>query len=1045
MADKVNFNRTQNSVSAYGDVIYKKNEKAKVDSSKKSLSRIFDIQDKAVSDKEKDTEVETVYADSITFFIDNWKGSMAKCVSTQDKVIDEEPMTFYYITGEIKKSDSDVMGMNDVSIQTVPGSPYFNIKAYDFWMLEPTEFLMISPFVKVGHVPVLWVPFYYHTENNLYFNPAYGYRKREGAVFQNTVYLMGTKPKNEEESDFSFLSFKQGEDSNHRELNGLSLVSSQDKTKYREDYSKIMADYYSKLGLYLGNKTHLTFDSYIDKITLDTGIAFSRNIDEDYGTVFNVITNESSWNNSYILGTKVPFRFSLSLEFETSILSGDFKTMSDPYFFLDFADREENFMWINHFTSQLDNADDLLNQSSGKNSFIRKSDDENIIKVDSYSWGVSFKSLRPNLKPVKPFINSFVFDLKNIKFDYKLNERVELDDNGEKVTIDSSDPTKEFFVPEKTSLPMNLTLTGDLFDSNYNYKSGKSTKKREFKYKFDNDKFHLDNPYEKEALEDEEEKKEEDSVLEDVFDLQPLDRYKDMKRKESNKLFETKLSYDVRLPLTLEWMYQNEEWKTPQDINYDLKEDYLRYSLNSSGTIKYSLKLLNSFIAIDDTLKGNLYEKRFANEDVELHSKNDILAGHRWSNTKLNNNVKVIVSPLKLFKPINYHNLTFTYNLDKILFTRLYDNKNSTVEDPKYEEKSFDWDKDYIKDNSIEGKYVLSLGFSTSTLSYHKKLEPIEEEYIAAGEQKFSFDLWLFNLTATGKIQYSESFITEINSEGKIVNQKGDIVTEEEDEWKKDPLAFTLTFKPLDKISLSSTVEYSLEDEDFQKFNNTIKLWALSIGFNSVYSKDKQWKNNTWSLIDDSNETLRLNNILTTFNLLNYKKWFWRNRVKLDLNTNLKYDMKMVEVNKSVLNLDFKLSLDIYEFLELKFHTISYNKSMFLYNSGDREILGIEKEYNLLEDLGKSFNFISDKDRKESLFNLDSINIDAVYKMPDWNLIFSYSGKPVLQREAKVYEWEQVFSFFIEWKPLKMVSSDVEYKEENNEKKWSASTSKKEK
>ena len=54
--------------------------------------------------------------------------------------------------------------------------------------------------------------------------------------------------------------------------------------------------------------------------------------------------------------------------------------------------------------------------------------------------------------------------------------------------------------------------------------------------------------------------------------------------------------------------------------------------------------------------------------------------------------------------------------------------------------------------------------------------------------------------------------------------------------------------------------------------------------------------------------------------------------------------------------------------------------------------------------------------------------------MPDWNLLIGYKGEPKLEEEK--YEWNQVFSLFIEWKPLSLVRTNIKNQDDD----WSVST-----
>lgn len=979
IADKLNFNRTLNSVTALGNVEYTKTEKGKP---------------------------ELVVAESLTFKLENWQGSLLKCVSKQDKTIKEEKMVFYYVTGEIKKSDTDVMGMGDVTIQTVPGSPYFNVSALDLWMLDSSDFLIISPSIKIGHVPILWVPFYYHTENSLYFNPVYGYRSREGTVFQNTIYLMGSKPPNEEESDFSFLSFENGEGSGNLELNELTLASSDDKTVYSKDFSKIMIDYYSKLGLYIGNISSLTLSPYITKFELEMGLGFSRTIDGSDGSVF-IDNDNSKWNNSYILKSEVPFRYLMFLTVNTPIVNIDFKSLSDQHFKTDFYDRTENFIWVDYLSSQLDDGIEGLSGTDGTDLYARDSD--STLKVDSYSWGIDFATFEPKTDKIKPFVDTFKLDFQRISIDFK--------NKANTLIIDQNDPASTFFYPDKVKVPTTLNVTGSLFKTESKSEEVVDPEEKKEIYKFDEPLFELENPY----LTEEETKETPDEEYRDplVIDIIKPKEDQVIKKGIENSIFSTNLKYSMTIPVSLNWDMDETQWNEPVDIDYTLKDENLLYHIDPSASLTYNLNLLNSLFAFQDTLKGNIYNKTYA---VEKDQK-DLVNNYRWNKTLLDNDLLVTINPLALFDTINNQTLSLSYKLNKKLYKKTFDEiefTNNGSQNPYYKEEFFEWTEDYVTANSLSGKYNYNIGFSDTTVDYDKTLKPLVEKDKIGMSQKFSF--WDLTYTTSSSVEYSESFLEDEN---------------ENDEWKFYPVNNNLSYKPINDISLSSTLIYDIEKEKITDINGTLKLWALTYTVNTTFSKEQNWDTDKtqWVTDTDGDDVLQLNSMVTSLNIVNKKFIFWKNRINFNLTSNLSYTKKFIQVNQSSMKFNLNFKLDVYEFLTLNFASSSENKAMYLYFKEDRELFGIDKEYNFFSDLLRSFNLFNDNDRKDALFNLTSISIDAIYKMPDWNLILSYKGTPKLDKGS--YQWYPVYSFFIEWKPLSMVRSKVENKDEE----WNVSTS----
>lgn len=1041
VADKVNFNRTLNSVTALGNVEYIKTEKGKP---------------------------ELVTADSLTFNLDNWKGAMLRCVSKQDKTIDEEEMVFYYVTGEIKKSDTEVMGMNNVTIQTVPGSPYFNISAFDLWMLDSSDFVIISPFVRIGHVPVFWAPFYYHSDNNLYFNPVYGVKSREGTTFQNTLYLMGAKPKSEKESDFSFLSFDNGEGSGNMELNGLTLVPSQDKTSYSSDYSKLMIDYYSNLGLFMGNETVLNFKDLKTKIEFNGGLGFSRNIDDSDGTVF--IDKKSNWNNSYIFDTEVPFRYMIDLTLTSPVVNIDFRSFSDSYFILDFYNREENFKWVDYFTEQLDSGVESLTGDSSKDIYTRDTDNESI--TTTYSMGIDFAKLSPDVKVLNPFVSSFIFDFKKIKLDYSSKITKTIDEDEQLINkYENFDPSYRFFVPDSIIIPLSLTLSGNFFDTSYIKSSKNNPDDTKNNYKFKNSLFNIENP-EKSVEEEDIYKK--DLETEDVEVILPDKLFTDEKveNADSSGLFTTNLAYSIKAPINIYGYWDNDKWNSEKDVDYELLEKSILYSFDPNSVLTYSLGVLNSFFTIKDTLKGNMFRKSYL-EDDEQDNLKDI---YKWNKTLLENELSLKIQPFKLFPKIEKHSLIFSYDINELLYKRRFDEEKYIAEgsvDPYYLTEEFEWTEDFIYKNEFKTEYGYHLDFSDTIVGYQRILPPFDAEDSITLKQNFDFDLFTYinNISETF-LEYNRTYVTDDTEEGQeelieiysatqlyslsiagtktTVNSGFDYsesyivdsnsAEDDIDEWDFAPIELNFEYKLTDFLNFSLNSEYSIEDEKWDKYSSSITLGDLSISLASSFLKPVTWNADKlrWVVDSDEDKVLRFDSLTIkhNFEIKNYK--FWRNRITLDIDSDLIIKKEFIMVDKSKLEYTLNFTLDIFDFLSFKLSSISRNNSLYQYWQSDYELLGLSVGRSFFDDLIKSFNLYSDSDREESNFNLYSISLDSIYKMPDWNLIFSYTGKPELNNNK--YRWYQIFSLFIEWKPLSLVRSDVVNDDDN----WSVSTSAKE-
>ena len=130
--------------------------------------------------------------------------------------------------------------------------------------------------------------------------------------------------------------------------------------------------------------------------------------------------------------------------------------------------------------------------------------------------------------------------------------------------------------------------------------------------------------------------------------------------------------------------------------------------------------------------------------------------------------------------------------------------------------------------------------------------------------------------------------------------------------------------------------------------------------------------------------------------------------------------MNLITYTDSVFNFDLAFKIHIHEFLDFSISSKSYNKVFYRYIPGFAENLdsGMKRE-SLVADLFKSFNFFSRKDREESGFKLQSIDVSLLHKLHDWDLSLTYSGKPVINEAMLRYEWSTSFTILVQWNPVR--------------------------
>ncbi len=257
----------------------------------------------------------------------------------------------YFFTGEtISRLANDTVVMENGSFSSCdePADPHYQIRARKVWILAPGEWAIQSAVLYVGRVPLLYLPVFFWPGDSMFFNPALGYREREGTYVQTTTYLLGRKEK-EQDNPLSFLKLEEAGATDYAlELHGLFLrkVSGQGTAPQKGNTLKLLLDAYSRLGILAGLE-----GEFPPLASFKAGIGVSRSL---FGNSTSNSTSttwsqfwegESYWNSSSFGGVSLPMRFGMEGTIKQAgtgySLSGRFEYYSDPSFTSDYFNRTE--------------------------------------------------------------------------------------------------------------------------------------------------------------------------------------------------------------------------------------------------------------------------------------------------------------------------------------------------------------------------------------------------------------------------------------------------------------------------------------------------------------------------------------------------------------------------------------------------------------------------------------------------------------------------------------------------------------------------------
>ena len=254
VADEVTYNQDLNLLSASGDVIY-------------TLDR--------------GGTVEQFTGAALTVQLDDWEGAFVQGVTERARTIEGEQVDFSFAGSYITRSSDDVVVMENGRVtSSTANPPNYEIRADKIWVLAPGEWGLQNAYLCVGRVAIFYFPFFFRPGNELFFNPSFGVRDREGRYVQTTIYALGEP--DEPESAFSFLQIAEEEGvSGAQKIEGLYLVPDDAADLAPPDSGavlRILTDIYTKLGAYVAVDGTFPKAGALSNLAVYLGVGMSRHI-----------------------------------------------------------------------------------------------------------------------------------------------------------------------------------------------------------------------------------------------------------------------------------------------------------------------------------------------------------------------------------------------------------------------------------------------------------------------------------------------------------------------------------------------------------------------------------------------------------------------------------------------------------------------------------------------------------------------------------------------------------------------------------------------
>lgn len=912
-ADQVVFNQTQNTVSVTGNIAYM-----------------------VVIDGEE----ERYSGDKIVFKVSDWTGVIFRGAVERTQEVDGETVDFIFEGESIRQPGEGVLILNEGSITSDPNF-YYRLKAKKIWITGLSEWGLLSATLYVGHIPVFFFPFYWKSDNDLFFNPAIGNQRRIGYYIQTSTYLIGRKePKNE----FAIMGFGGSDDSDDELVReGLFLFRKADSGKTaNKNTLKYMLDIYTSLGAMTGFLGEFTTEK--SSIDFYATIAVSRSITPD-GRVYFRKDGETKvyWNSSQIGNAMIPFRWGSKIDYK---INGWFLSLdwySDPFYLQDFDSRKEDFDWLSY----------LLGEESA--------DAEETDLVADLKWEIG-GSEKVSLTAGNPWLGDFAIDSFRASLTWRNMTNLELSksNNPDK----NYDPLRIFYYPHILVLP-DLKLSF----------RGKSPVWSLDRFNQPKAPTEADTPPEKK------------SELPETISV-PFRGSLDSAY--SSELLNASIDYSIRSQLYIEHESDSSEWSSPSDIDFDFKP--AKIGTSPQGYLNYRLDLWEGLTGLNGaTSLSGLYqthvdmfgEKSYPNDETRL-------ADHQNTKFLWENQTGLYFKPFR--STSTFSNSSFNYDFDATLYTYSFAN-GATVANPRY---SGFWlsGKDDFRRNLISSAIIWRLGAFKISFVNTADIPPLDQRYSISSTMGFDHEGW--------KLDVSQQTLYKSN------------------QWDPQPLIMKAAWKGWkDEVEISQAARYDIDHNRIENTETIFRFWGFETSFVANYGI-----NYTWNQRDLRWEEDGMGFASRHLKFLFHRNFnpapFWKNRIRLHTVVDASWNINLNQPTDNVLKFEWTQEFHTYKFIDVKLTFTASNKNMYTYFPWWRRRFNILEKRNFFEDLAKSFNIFRARDRYESDFNMERLDLTLVHHLGNWDLTIQYGGWPSYNPMRGSYGWKSDFNLFVKWNPLPM-------------------------
>ena len=964
------YNRTRNVMTASGDVEYV---------------------------KEEGSTVETFKGESITVNLDNWSsifmdGSSVKSMSGNTSA--------YRFAGTIiSRSDEKVTVLTGAEI-TNPANEeaHWSLLASKLWLLPGNDWAVLNAILKVGNIPVLYLPFFFYPADEIVFHPVLGYRSREGTFLQTTTYILG-RPKSSGMGENSLTRiFGGGSDDSDKVREGVFLRtnSALSPPPTTSTTLSLLFDTYVNLGAYLGAEVSLPAKGIFGNTTISAGLGLTRDVFYVGGnyTPFRNQDGVSEWNSSRFFSINMPLRFRMKASGTFGIDQGTFSWeipyYSDPFVERDFMRRSEILDWLGMLREGV-SARDVLDTS----------------QLSSYEWKLS-GSYSPRMTAFNPYINSL--SISSMSSTLLFSERSSRSYSG---PGSPANPGRSFFFPNRfTVFSISASIVGAPFRS----AAIQTPQPESGDEPPPGDALLPDipiSPWENEATETET-----FAVLPDTYTFTPPALGQ---RFALAPIRGFQFAVDYRLTPTaaseMQFRSNQTNWPEQKDINWGEVSTFLsrlRSDANIGLNVSQGGDVYTGALQLSGT--GSWQDYLYLNENAEEFGSASAIttARNRAYNETFVTSSWNLTNTVKPFTQSTvWGGTNFQYSVRGLLGRTTVDTASSN---PSWDWAFGKWDKTDITSHQISTNFAARIMDYNQSLSLSAVLPPRD----ASVSANAAFRAWISETSVRGSVQFPL----------------------DEELRKIDPVYFTENLRFSSTGNFQQYVVFDPEQNVFTAATSSLSLPGFTASFSALHAQPYRYNfngsvnsslPNGWIQMPD--KSFIPNELRLAYNRTFTQNNLWGNRLSfsLSLNTSLGFDLQRYTNSRFALSLGLRMG--IAGFLDLNLSTSSENAVIFKYIQGLPFFnlptqLYPGQELNIFIDLLNSFRFDREDLRRRSGFKMKSLDLSLVHHLGDWNATLAMKMSPYLPTGSTSYRFNNEVSFMVQWVPIREIRTSIDYSQE---------------